>query len=101
MPKESAPRPPPTQRDENSGKRENLTDLDTDVEAHDVRDQAIRRQLEFLQLRRQPESVEQAEHEHGGTGIRLNTEEALKPVPIIESLVDERDPDDGVGNVRG
>jgi hypothetical protein len=51
MAQKAAPRPPPTQRDENRGQRENLSDLDADVEAHDIRDQAIRRQLELLQFR--------------------------------------------------
>ena len=53
------------------GERQDLADFDADVEAHDVGDQAVRRERELLELRRQAESVEQAEEQHGDLRVRL------------------------------
>src|SRR5579885_3667911 len=60
-----AARPPVAEADEDSREREKLADLNTHVEAHDVRDEAVRRERELLQLRREAEAVEQAEDQHG------------------------------------
>ena len=97
---EAAARAPVGQRDQDRRQRQHLADLDADVEADDVRDQAVRRQRELLQLGRQAEAVEQAEDEHGDPRVRLEAEEPPEAVHVLERLVDHREADDRVDEIR-
>ena len=58
------------------------------------------RERQFLQLGGQPEAVEQAEDQHGGSGIGLEAQEALEAVHVVEGFVHHRQRDDGVDDVR-
>src|SRR6187397_1297397 len=61
VPHEPAACAPVAEGDEHSGQRQPLPNLDADVEAHDIGDQPVARQLELLELGGEAEAVEQAE----------------------------------------
>src|SRR5690349_1436152 len=100
MIEERAMRTPPGQRDQDAGERESLSDLDADVEADDVGDEAVGRQFELLKLRGQTETVKQAEDEHRDARVRLKAKEALEAIHVLERLVDDGEADDGVDEKR-
>ena len=100
VPHEAAARAPVGQRDQDRRQRQPLADLDADVEAHDVGDEPVLRQRELLQLGRQAEAVEQAEDEHRRPRVRLEAEEAPEAVHVLERLVDHREADDRVDEIR-
>src|SRR5262245_9879289 len=100
MVEERTVRPPPGQRDQDAGQREYLSDLDTEVEADDVRHKPVWRQLELLELRRETEPVEEAEDEDCDSRIRLKPKEALEAIHVLERLVDDREADDGIDEKR-
>ena len=77
-----------------------LADLDTDVEGQKVGDQAIRRDVELADLGREAEAVEKPEDEGRQLRVRLKPEPALVGAEIVERLVDDREPDDGIDQVR-
>src|SRR3546814_4424580 len=56
--------------------------------------------LEILQLGRQAEAMEEAEDQDGDLGVRLNPEQALEPAQVVHCLVDHRQTDDRVDQVR-
>src|SRR5262249_47764246 len=99
MPQESRPRTPIRQRGENGGQSDHLSDLHAAVEAQDVDDHPLGGHREVLQLGRETEAVEEAEHEHGDASVGLRAEEEPEPVDVVERLVDHRQPDDGVDEI--
>src|SRR5678815_5930879 len=76
--------PPPLEADQNRRQCEPLTDFHSDIEADDVGDEPVLRQREVLQLGGKTEAVEQAEDEHRGLRIRLESEETPEPVHVLE-----------------
>ncbi|KAG0757898.1 hypothetical protein G6F24_010176 [Rhizopus arrhizus] len=84
---------------QNGTQGQELADLDADVEGNQVGDQAVRRDLVFLDLGRQAEAMQQAENQRGRLGIRLVTEPALKRAQVIQCLVHHRETDDGVDHI--
>ena len=77
-----------------------MTDLNANIEGDQVRNQAIRRDLVLLDLRRQTKTVEQAEDQRGHFGVGLETEPALECAQVVERLVHHREANDGVDDVR-
>src|SRR3546814_3474675 len=61
---------PEPHRDEDRAERQQLPDLDADIERQDVEHQAVARQFEILQLGRQAEAMEEAEDQDGDLGVR-------------------------------
>src|SRR5690606_40870292 len=57
--------PPGIEGDHHRAEREQLPELDPDVEREHVRDEAVRGDREVLELRREPEAVKEAEDEDG------------------------------------
>src|SRR5207248_3629711 len=90
----------PGQPDQNRGESEALSDLDADVEADNVGDEAILREREILQLGGEPEAVEETEDQDGELRVRLEAEEPAEAVHVLERLVDDREADDRVDQVR-
>src|SRR5690606_42036177 len=76
-----------------------LSELDAVIERDNVRAESVPGDREFLQFRREAEAVKQPETHDGGFRARLETE-ATKPAEILERLVDDRQADDGVDQVR-
>src|SRR3546814_3576146 len=91
---------PEPHRDEDRAEGQQLPDLDADIERQDVEHQAVARQFEILQLGRQAEAMEEAEDQDGDLGVRLNPEQALEPAQVVHCLVDHRQTDDRVDQVR-
>ena len=77
MGREAARAPPIAHDDKDGGEREDLADLDADIEREEIDDQAVRGEREVLQLGRQAEAVEQAEDEGRGLGRGLEPEKPL------------------------
>src|SRR5258705_3837158 len=96
----SASRAPPCQRDEDRRQRETLTNLHADVEADDVGDQSVLRKREILQLGGEAEAMEEPEHEHRDLRVRLKPEEPPEAIHVLERLVDDRETDDRIDQVR-
>ena len=69
-------------------------------EEKDTYSSLTEREREILKLRRQAEAVKQSEDQYRDACVRLNAEELLKAVHVVERLVDDGEPDDGVDNVR-
>ena len=90
---------PVAHQDQDGGERQQLADLDADIEGQQVGDQAIRRDVELADLGRQAEAVEKAEDQGRQLGVRLKPEPALVGAEIVERLVDDREPDDRVDQV--
>ena len=44
--------------------------------------------------------MEQPEHQHRDARVRLKAEEPFEPVHVVERLVDDREADDGVDEIR-
>ena len=91
--------PPNTQSDEHSGQREQLTNLHTYIEAHDIGGQAVFRERKLLEFGRKSKTVEEAEDEHGKASIRLKAKKAPESADVLESLVNDGEPDDCVNQV--
>ena len=62
--------------------------------------QALLRQGEFLQLGGEAEAVEEPEHQHGELGVGPHSLLARRRAEIVERLVDHRQADDRVDDVR-
>ncbi len=90
---------PKSHQDEDRAEREQLPDLDPDVEREEVGDEAIVRDLELEDLRREAEAVEEAEDQCRGLGVRLKAEPALIGAEIVERLVDDRQADDRIDDI--
>src|SRR3546814_7292203 len=69
-----------------------ISDWSSDVCSSDL--------FEILQLGRQAEAMEEAEDQDGDLGVRLNPELALEPAQVVHCLVDHRQTDDRVDQVR-
>lgn len=90
---------PITHRDENHRERNQLADLDTDIEGEKVGDESVLRDLVLQNLRRQAEAVEEAEDQCRELGIGLLAEPALEGPEIVERLVDDGEADDRINQV--
>ena len=90
---------PEAHDDEDGAERQQLADLDPDVEGEQIGDQAVGRDLEVLDLGREAEAVEEAEDQGRGLGVRLEAEPALIGAEIVERLVDDRQADDRVDEI--
>ena len=96
---EAAGRAPRVEDDQHHAQREQLPDLDADVERDHVRDEPVARDREVLELGREAEAVEEAEEQHRGLGVRLEAERA-EAAEVLERLVDHRQADHRVDEVR-
>ena len=85
--------------DQHGGQRQHLPDFDSDIEADDVCDQAVLRQVQLLKLGRQTESVEQAKDQHSDFRVGLKSQEPPETIHVVESFVDHREPNDRVDDV--
>src|SRR6185436_19767444 len=77
-----------------------LADLHPDIERDHVGDEAIRRQFQILQFRREPEAMHETEDQDRESGIGFDTEDRLEAAEILECLVDDGYSDDGVDEIR-
>jgi hypothetical protein len=100
MPLEAPRAAPVAHHDEDRAQRQELADLDAGVEGDEVGHEPLGRDLEVEDLRREPEAVAEAEREHGGLGVRLHAEPAPERAEVVERLVHDGEPDDGVHDVR-
>src|SRR5215212_6112144 len=87
---------PIRQRDQDPRQRQQLADLNADIEADDVFDQTVGRQVELLQFRCESEAVKQTKDQDRRSRVRLKSKHALKATEIFEPLVDNRESDDRV-----
>jgi hypothetical protein len=78
---------PNRKRDQDGGQSEYLTNFDTDIETHNIRDEAGLCERELLKLRCETKSVKETEDQNGELGIRLESEQALKPAHIVEGFI--------------
>src|SRR4029079_4182989 len=90
---------PNTQSDEYRGKRQTLTDLNSDIEADDIGDQTFLSQGKLLQLRCEAKTVKQSKNQNGKFGVGLKSEQPPESVHIVEGLVDDRKSDDRIHDV--
>jgi len=95
MAQETRARAPDAQQNEYSRQGQYLTNLNSNIEADDIGDKAIGRQIELLQFGRQPEAMKQTEYEYRNTGVRFKAKQPFEPVHIFEGLVH-----DGQANYR-
>src|SRR3546814_11824309 len=63
---------PEPHSDEDRAERQQLPDLDADIERQDVEHQAVARQIEKLQLGRKAEAMKEDEEQNSPLGVRLN-----------------------------
>ena len=91
--------PPVAHRDQNGAECEHLPDLDTHIKRDEIGDEAVGRQREVLQLRRQAEAMEEAEDQDRRLRIGLDTEPALIGAEIVERFIDDREADDRVDEI--
>ena len=66
VPEKHSAAAPHVERDQDEAKRKELADLDPHVERHHVRHEAVLREREILQLRREAQAVKEAEEEQAG-----------------------------------
>src|SRR5271165_3056807 len=71
---ETAACSPDAESDQDRRERQHLADLHADVEAQNIRHQAVAREFQLLQLGGEPEAVEQAENQNGELGVGLESE---------------------------
>src|SRR5215210_2348253 len=90
---------PVAQRDQNPCQRKQLPNLDSHVEAHDVRDQSIPGESELLELGCQTETVKKAKHQHRDPSDRLKSQNPAKSSNIFKAFIDDRQPDDRINDV--
>jgi hypothetical protein len=90
---------PEIEQHDNDRQCHHLADLDTDVERDQVDQQAVVRPRQVLQLGRQPEPVEQPEHQHRELGVDGEAD-PLEPAEVLERLVNHREADDRVDDIR-
>src|SRR5262245_44143470 len=88
VPKERAASPPKVERDQHQTEREQLADLDADVERNHIRDEPVSRQREILQLRCETEAMEEPEEQYGRFRARLEAKTA-EAADVLERLVDD------------
>src|SRR4029450_1571153 len=96
VPREARRAAPVVHYEQDRAQREQLSDLHADVEGKHVRHETVARQVQFLQLRGETEAMEKPEDQHGELGVRLPAEQRAERVHVVERLVDDRQPDDGV-----
>ncbi len=84
---------------QDDGERDELADLDADIEGKQVRDQPVFGNVVFEDLGRETKPMEQAEDQRCHPGVRLEAEPALERTEIVERLVDDRKPDDGIDQI--
>src|SRR3989442_12522854 len=88
--KKAASSAPITQADQHCRQCQHLPDFDSDVEADDIGDQALRCQRKFLKLGCETEAMEQPEDQDSPLGVRLKSEESLEAIHVVEGLVNDR-----------
>src|SRR4051812_12554701 len=98
--KKSGARPPHAQANEHCRQRQALSNLHSNVEADDVRNQAVLGKRELLKLCRQSKTVKQPEYQNGDFRVRLKSKESLESVHVVEGFVDNREPDNRIHDVR-
>src|SRR5947207_9727788 len=93
--------PPPLQHDrEHDGQCDQLPKFDTDIESDHVRNKPIGIQSERLQLGGQAESMDEPETRNRNSIIGLHSEHRFEATEVIEGLIDHRETDDGVHQIR-
>src|SRR5262245_37646150 len=98
MPEEPAAATPEVETDQHQAEREQLANLDADVERDHVRDEPVLGERQVLQLRCEAQAVKESEEQHGRFRARLEAE-APEAADILERLVDDGEADDGVDEI--
>ena len=85
---------------EHHGESGHLTQLYTDIECENPRDQSFVTQWQFLEPSRQAEAVDETEHEHHGQEVGSpDAERLFKSAQVLEALVDHAEGNDGIDEV--
>src|SRR5262245_54933980 len=100
MPEKPRMTPPVANANQNSGQCEHLPNLDTSIETHDVGDETIPRHRELLKLRRKSKPVKQAKRHDCDASVWSESEQPIESADVLECLVDNRQPNDRVDDVR-
>src|SRR5215467_12824036 len=96
MPQKPRARPPEAQSKQDCRQCQHLSDLDADIETHDVCDQTCFRQHELLELCDETEPMEKTEDQHSDPCVRLKAEKPLESADVIERFINDRETDDGI-----
>ncbi|CCA90338.1 hypothetical protein PP1Y_Mpl3996 (plasmid) [Novosphingobium sp. PP1Y] len=96
---EAAAQSPDVHGDEDQAQGHELPKFDADVEREEVRDHALGRERQILELGCKAEAMKQAEDEYRGTGIGRPAEHRAKAVEVVDCLVGDGQPDDGIDDV--
>src|SRR6266566_2136939 len=91
--------PPLQHDDEKHRKRDELADLDPDVEADHIGHKAIPAQTQRLKLGGEAEAVDQPETRDRNFVVRLHAEYRFEAAEIVERLVGHRKADDGIDHI--
>ena len=91
--------PPVAHNDQDGAQREQLADLNANVEGNQVDKQAIGRDFEFLDFGCQTKTVEESKDERRKLRVGLNAKPALECPEVIKRFIDHGQPDNGVNKV--